>query len=239
MSLLDNAETTTTTEPTDTTTTPETNPEAIAPSGSDEVTTDAWLNGFESGEALGTAYQDLVTKHTAPETYEYNVITDAGLTILEGVEYDLNGFMGVAKEIGLNQEGFNKVAEYYSNVEKQRAQLDLTARQDAAKEMLGGDKAGERISTFAAKAKAVLNADEYELLQLATSGDVRSGAAAIVLLEKFMLKGETAPMSTATVAPTPQLTKGDLQAMMQDPRYRTDKEFRDKVTNGFKTLYSE
>jgi len=180
---------------------------------SDQVTTE------EEANPLQLELDELRAKHTAPETYE----------LPEGVEVN-ESFTAFAKELNLSQDNFNKAMEFL-NQDKANS---IQAHNDASISLLGSN-ANDRLNTFSAKAKAMLSEDDFQLLQHATSPTAGSAGAAIILLEKFMLKQEHNPVSQPTSVPT--ITESDLTEMMANPRYKTDPDYRKKVTEGFTKLY--
>ncbi len=201
-----------------------------------------WLpEEFESTDALLESHNSLKEKmgvfQGSPEEYEMKGYDN--FTFHEGTDNDIAGFMVMAKEMGINQEGFDKLVDYYVAGESQRATLEAEARKAEAYTMLGGDKvAGERIKSIAAKAQTSMSAEQYTLFQQATSGSHSSGGAAILLVES-LLKGESKPLANNTSVNTPKLTEGQVREMMKDPKYGKDKEYNAKVAKAFAELYNE
>ena len=208
----------------------------------EEVARPEWLpEEFESADALLESHNSLKEKmgvfQGAPE--EYQLKGYENFSFHEGTDNDVAGFMVMAKEMGINQEGFDKLVDYYVAGESQRAVIEAETRKNTAHEMLGGDKvAGERIKSIAAKAQTSMSADQYNLFKDATSGSHSSGGSAILLVES-LLKGETKPLGNNTSTAAPKLTEGQIREMMKDPKYGKDKEYNAKVAKAFAELYGE
>ena len=157
-----------------------------------------------------------------PETYEL----PEGFVAMEG--FDVNE---VGKSLGLDQDKFNTLVQKYGELETKRIETENSQRMNAVQEIFKG----EELKTFEAKAQAMLGED-YAILRDAASGSMTAPASVLKLVQKYMLKSEHAP--AIQVNAVPKMTEGDLKQMMNDPRYKTDTDYRNKVSQGFKELYS-
>lgn len=231
MSLLE------TSEPTVTEEVVATEPTVETEEVTEEVVSDKpeWLGEFETPEDMAKAYGDL--KGSVPDEYTLKEYDE--FVFHSDTDNDVANFMVMAKELNMSQESFDKVVDYYVASEKQRTAIDMEARKAIAHDMLGGSKvAPERISTIAAKAKTSMSSEQYDLFRKATSSGQDSGAAALLLVES-LIKGETKPLGSNTASAIPAKSKGELQQMMSDSRYKTDPEYRKQVMDGFKVLHNE
>ncbi len=194
-----------------------------------------WLpEGFETPEELAEAYNG---RPMAPEAYELN---KEGY---EGFAFDdasLDSFMTLSKEMNIPQESFDKFVGLYVETEQNRAALDIKARQDHAISSFGGEKQfKEAVGNLTSMAKAQLSEDQFQLLSVATSASQESGAAVMQLVTQLLSKRETTPLNNRTVTTSNTKSRGELEDMMRDPKYKTDPDFRNQVTAGFKALNGE
>ncbi|BAV81149.1 scaffolding protein [Vibrio phage CKB-S2] len=199
-----------------------------------------WLpEKFGSGEDLAKSYTELESKlgafTGAPETGEYQLTLGEGQDNFEFYEHesnDIKAFMGIAKEMNMSQESFDRVLQFYVDSKITQDHAELVQRQQATLDYIGGAK---ELETISAKAKATLSEDQYKLLQHATSTAPDAAGAAIALVNQLALGGQQQPITGFQHA-APVKTKGELQEMMKDKRYKSDPEYRAEILKGFEAL---
>lgn len=192
--------------------------------------------GMETNDDLLNAFNEMKERYSAPEDYELPTIE--GFTFFEDADYGVGQFKDVAKDLGLNQEGFGKVMDFYVNAETQRATMDQKNREQAVYEAFGGaDKAAKAIPVTSARVKSVLGADGMSVYQDAASGSVTAAASAIKLAGMLIGKLQGEPQAPVNAAQPSGMSREDLREMMKDSRYRTNPEFRAKVDAGYNKLF--
>ena len=237
----------TTTETTETTT-PEINGDSLLGQQSEPTNGDQggerpeWLpEKFQSPQAMAESYAELEKKlgsNQAPESYD---ISDDRY---EGFEFnrdeDLTGFMELAKQNGIPQEGFEQMLDFYVESEKSRGAQDMQARTDIAMETFGGQEGfNKAVSDLNAMSKAQLDSNQQELLHIATSASQQSGAAVIQLVSSILSNREPTQLGSRTVVNNTGPTKEEVLARMKDPRYKTDPEFNASVIADLKKINGE
>lgn len=189
------------------------------------------------------AYKELQSKFGAftgaPEGYELGLSEEVGEKInVEDLADDpiYNDFQDLAKEMGLNNDGFNKFAELY--VRGQLADLEAadTVREQEMKAL--GNNADRRLGNIQDWAKANLDVDGQEGLAAALTT-----AGAVQAVEKLIAKTRNAPQAQDTPA-APSVDHGKLREMMtardefgqpkmNDPAYKA------KVNKMYGQLFGE
>lgn len=245
-------ETTETTEVTTTetaeTTMPESNGDSLlgqqpeSPSGDQGGERPEWLpEKFQSPQAMAESYAELEKKlgsNQAPESYD---ISDDRY---EGFEFnrdeDLTGFMELAKQNGIPQEGFEQMLDFYVESEKSRGAQDMQARTDIALETFGGQESfNKAVSDLKTMANAQLDSDQQQLLHIATSASQQSGAAVIQLVSSILSNREPTQLGSRTIVNNTGPSKDEILKRMEDPRYKTDPAFNASVFADLKKANGE
>jgi hypothetical protein len=163
------------------------------------------LRGVVEGEVRETVEAEVreawAKERGAPEdasAYEYPAEFTA-----PGEDID-TGFRGWAKKHELSQEAFNEAVQLFG-----QTQVD-----PAAERALLGDNADARIAAMNAWGTQMIPEGLHE-----AASQVMNTAAGFELVEHFMTANrDTGYSPTGGVAPTP-LTREDIRAKMNDPRY--------------------
>lgn len=195
---------------------------------------------YESPEKQIEAWKSLEEKSAnfvgAPEgDYEISMseemqqmIQDAGFEF-QGLDHPLmDGMQGLAKELNLSGDALNKLMSKY--VENQIKSQTVFLEQE--KSQLGKDapKIVNRINQWA---QSNLSQDEMVYLQGATTT-----AAGVKFVESMLNRLQGEPNMSINQNRAPSFSQADLNAMLADPRYTTDKQYRDEVTKKFEQFYN-
>ena len=218
-------------------------PESTPPEQASKIERPSWLpEKFKDAESMSASYAELEKKFGgfagAPEgDYAINLPGDSGtFAFFESEEGSIKQFAEMAKQEGMSQGTFDKMVDFYVKSRSFEDGQHLQQVQKDSLEMVGGV---DRFNTISAKAKAAMPEEDYKLLQLAASTSTTAPGAVIKLIEKYVLKGETNPLGSDNINNAPKHTKGDLETMMKDPKYKSDPDFRKTVSEGFKALYPD
>ena len=164
---------------------------------------------FEQAKAYGELQKKFGSFTGAPEAYELGLSEEIGEKFnTEELADDpiYNDFQEIAKEMGINNDGFNKLAELY--IKGQLADLEA-ADQVREQEMKAlGSNADRRLGNIQDWAKANLDADGQEGLAAALTT-----AGAVQAVEKLIAKTRNAPQVQETPA-APSIDHGKLREMM-------------------------
>ncbi len=199
------------------------------------------LEKFNTPEDMAEAYKNLESRFGnltgAPEEYEVSIPEEIAENVkwFEDAESGMAAFKNIAKEMGIDQTGFNKLTEMYISSEVERANNLQNLRLQAASEAFGGhDKTVEKFTQLNARTKALIGDEATSLLESALTGDVNSNVSVIKLVEGLVNKAQgkefVQPTHTPAVA---KITRDDLNSMVADPRYKTDAAYRAKVSKAF------
>ena len=164
---------------------------------------------FEQAKAYGELQKKFGSFTGAPEDYELGLSEEIGEKFnTEELADDpiYNDFQEIAKEMGINNDGFNKLAELY--IKGQLADIEA-ADQVREQEMKAlGNNADRRLGNIQDWAKANLDADGQEGLAAALTT-----AGAVQAVEKLIAKTRNAPQVQETPA-APVVDHGKLREMM-------------------------
>jgi len=164
---------------------------------------------FEQAKAYGELQKKFGSFTGAPEDYELGLSEEIGEKFnTEELADDpiYNDFQEIAKEMGINNDGFNKLAELY--IKGQLADIEA-ADQVREQEMKAlGNNADRRLGNIQDWAKANLDADGQEGLAAALTT-----AGAVQAVEKLIAKTRNAPQVQETPA-APAVDHGKLREMM-------------------------
>ena len=232
--------------PTDT---PQNTPDGSAPAwswGEDlpgEGDAPEWLKAdkYSSVADQAKAYTDLEKKFGsftgAPDEYAVPAAESfSDIELPEGVDFTIDAedpllvaFMPVAKDMGLSQEGFDKVMGVYIN--QQVADYSATMTTAAEEKKALGDNADERLSNVESWAKANFDQSTFDKLR-----DLLTTADAVDVAEQLISKTRNASLpNPAAVKPAPAHSREEYNAMMGEKdgegrlKYMSDPEFRKKV----------
>jgi len=192
-----------------------------------------WLKAdkYESVAKQAQAYGELEKKFGsftgAPDEYAVpapETFTD--LDLPEGLELSLDekdpllqAFMPIAKDMGINQDGFNKLVGLYIQQQAQDYVAGFTTA-DQQKEMLG-EHADRRLASIASWGRGNLDDEMFGKLQ-----ESLTSAAAVEAVEAIIAKSRNAPLpNPGDLTPAPAFSKEDYE-----------REFAKKDENG-KWLY--
>ena len=148
----------------------------------------------------------------APEAYETNLapeLTEAGFELLENDPL-IEQFSEAAKEMGVNQEGFDKLLAIYANQQLAEIEAAKAAEPDrvAAEMAKLGNNAEQRVNNVSTWITANMSAEEAEGLT-----EIASSASAVMAIESLIQKTRNAPQATANVAAPVGMTKAEALAM--------------------------
>jgi len=187
---------------------------------------------YKSIEDQAKAYTDLEKKFGgftgAPEEYEF--------ALSEGLEFEvaeddplLSDFKEMAKEMGMSNEAFNRVANKYVEqlAAQDMAQKELASEHVATQMKALGDKAQDRVQNVAQWAKAQLGSEE--LFNKFAAGLTDAGM--VEVFETLINKTGNAAQATSHQVPAaPAMTEDQVKEMqfavdeygnrkMQNPEY--------------------
>ncbi len=189
------------------------------------------------------AYKNLESKFGAftgaPEEYEVGLSEEVGEKFnVEDLSDDpiFSDFKDMAKEMGLNNDGFNKLAELYIRGQLADVEAADTVREQEMQAL--GNNAERRLGNIQDWAKANLDADGQDGLAAALTT-----AGAVQAVEKLIAKTRNAPQAQDTPA-APSVDHGKLKEMMtardefgqpkmNDPAYKA------KVNKMYGQLFGE
>lgn len=182
-----------------------------------------WLKSdkYQTVADQAKAYPELEKKFGsfvgAPEEYEIpGADTFAkDIDLPEGVDFNLNkddpllqAFVPVAKEMGINQEGFNRLVGLY--IKQQAADYAADFENAAEQKALLGDSADERIANIDRWAKANMDDDLYGKL-----AESLTTAASVEAIEYLIGKTRNSSLpNPGDVTPRPAVSKADYDEMM-------------------------
>lgn len=167
--------------------------------------------------------------HKAPEAYSLDVVKAAGVPEDDPL---VGSFQAWAKTQGISQEAFNQLASSYLEVAGAQAQ-SMQVNIAAEKAKLGPDAdavINEQIDWARGLIqKGIWGADDFEEFKMMAG--TAAGLKALNKLRQYY--GETQRIPTTTQDPEGQPSREELEAMVGDPRYKTDPSFRMKVERLF------
>lgn len=207
---------------------------------------DKYSSVAEQAKAYGALESKLGAFTGAPETYEVPAAEHFAkdIDLPEGIELDLDpndpllqAFMPAAKEMGINQEGFNRLVGLY--VKQQAADYAATMQTADNEKKLLGENADARLQNVARWGKANLDESLYGKLE-----ETLTSAAAVEVIEQLIAKTRNAPVPNANAAEAvPGITKKDYDIEMGKKNdkgellYIVDPEHRQKVERMGKRLF--
>lgn len=214
--------------------------------------TPEWLKAdkYKTVADQAKAYTDLEKKlgafTGAPEEYETPKAEDfaSSIELPEGVDFNidpedplLQTFIPMAKEMGVSQEGFNKLVGMYIQQQANDYASTMTSMAEE-KERLGAN-AEERLGNIDRWAKANMDDELYQ--KLANS---LTTAEAVEAVEHLIGKARNSKLpNPAEITPRPGVTKQEVDELMAAKddkgklRYVTDPIYRKSVEAKMKSLW--
>lgn len=199
-----------------------------------------WFKGekYKTVEDQAKAYTALEGKFGsftgAPEEYTVSLSEELQEKGVEFAEDDplLTDAKDMAKELGMNQEGFERMLNMYATAQLAETQAIEELRTEQLKEL--GNNGQERVDNLDAWAKTNLSADLYEGFK-----EMAISASAVKAMERLvaMTRGQAITPSEAVTSPS--VTEQEVKAMQfekdehgnrkiaTDPAFR--KEFQEKA----------
>jgi len=201
---------------------------------------DFWPENFWSDadgpdvEALAKSYNELRTKfsqgqHKAPKDGNYNLDPFKAANVPDD-DPVLVSYLATAKELGLSQDAFEKIAKsYLDNVSGAMEQMQVN-REAELKKL--GNKADEIIKAnnqwLGKLGRTILNDAELNAVAQASTS-----AAFVSALNKIRQASGEMAIPTSGMTEDQGVSKDDLYAMVGDPRYGKDMAFTRKVEKMF------
>lgn len=188
---------------------------------------DKYKTVAEQAKAYSEVAKKLGAFEGAPENYELNLPEG-----FEGAWDDQNPLLGkfqeIAKEMGMNQKGFDQMAalavEFMSVDNEIDQQVELAAL---------GENAAKRIKTLDAYSQANMPKEIREDFLAITST-----AAGIRLAEWMASRDRQSPLPRLDGSTAPAgKTRADLEKMMEDPRYGVDPAYSASVSKAYEEVY--
>jgi hypothetical protein len=173
--------------------------------------------------------------HKTPENYDVSFLAAKGVTEDDPL---VGSFKSWAKENGVSQAAFQKLAENYIELQMQQ-QSQVKINVEAEKQKLGPN-ADQVISEMVAWGQGMVKRgiwsqddfDEFKIM-----GGTARGLNALMKVREFYGDMRRIPTDVASTADRP--SKDELQTMIADPRYKSDPAFRRKVEKAFEEMYAE
>lgn len=199
-----------------------------------------WAKDGPDLEKMANSYTGLEKKLSqntkAPETYELDILTDAGVDMENPI---VDFYQGWAKENGVSQEAFNDLAGKF--IDNQVMDGQVTQASIAEEKKILGANADEIIKSNLVWADSLLDKgsiskEEHEEI------DVWGGTAAGArLLQKVRaMTGENVNIPLVTEhqnTVSEDEFREEVQSLMSDPRYGVDAAYTRGVENKFKERF--
>lgn len=148
----------------------------------------------------------------APDAYEPNIseeLTEAGFELLENDPL-IEQFSEAAKEMGIDQGGFDKLLNIYATQQLAEMEAAKAAEPERVKAEMAklGTNADQRIKNVQDWVGANMSAEHKAGLE-----EIATSAPAVEAIEALIAKTRNAPQATATAAAPIGMTKEDALAM--------------------------
>lgn len=173
--------------------------------------------------------------HKAPAEYDIAFATQAGIPEDDPL---LGSFKSWAKENGISQDAFAKLASNYIDMQREISQ-SVAINVEREKQALGpnADKVIEEMVGWAQNLvrKGIWSADDFEEFKI--MGGTARGVNALMKVREYYGDMQRIPIDVASVTDRP--SREDLQAMVGDPRYQSDPAYRRKVERMFEEAFAE
>ena len=181
----------------------------------------------------------------APEEYGFNVNENMAAKFEElGLEISTEGdplyeaALEMAKETGMNQEGFDKLANLY--LMTQLGDIEATKAQTAQEMANLGEKAEVRINNLRAWGESNLSPELYQAFS-----DTVTNAASVQVFEHLIAQTRNAPVSDVAAQQAPSISASEVQAMQfavddnGNRKISTDPAFRAEYQQKLKQLHGD
>lgn len=192
-------------------------------------------------EGVFKAYNEIRTKmsqgmHKAPKDGEYamDVMSEAGIE--EGDEM-VSGYLELAKKHGISQDAFNEIASlYFNSVGEMNDKVQTTIAEEKAKLGRNADKLIAETDRWLTKmgSSGVISQDEMEAIANASTN-----ASFISGINKIRQSYNEMPIPSIDTQEGVSMTRQDLDDLVADPRYGTDKAFTRGVEQKFMQFFGE
>jgi hypothetical protein len=173
--------------------------------------------------------------HKTPENYDTSFLAAKGVTDDDPL---VGSFKSWAKENGVSQAAFQKLAENYIELQMQQ-QSQVKINVEAEKQKLGpnADQVISEMVTWGQSMvkRGVWSQDDFDEFKI--MGGTARGLNALMKVREFYGDMRRIPTDVASTSDRP--SKDELQSMIGDPRYKSDPAFRRKVEKAFEEMYSE
>ncbi len=187
---------------------------------------------YKTVQAQAEAYNALESKFGsftgAPEAYELNAsdeLTEAGVTFADD-DGMVGEFKTLATDMGINQEGFDKMLNLYGMVQLAEATADQESRKVEMDSL--GTTAQTRIDNISNWGKANMSAEQYQTFE-----GMFNTAGSIAVMERMIARTAAPSIAPAQVVAQPSITQAKLTEMqfakdqygarkMNDPSYRAE-----------------
>lgn len=172
--------------------------------------------------------------HKAPAEY------DVGFAKTAGVPDDdplLGSFKSWAKEQGISQDAFQKLATSYIEMQQQQMQaVQINVEQEKAKLGPNADKVISEMVNWGQTMvkKGIWSNDDFEEFKI--MGGTARGMNALMKVREYYGDMQRIPVEVASDSGRP--SRDELNQMIADPRYQKDPAFRAKVEKAFNDMYS-
>jgi len=196
-------------------------------------------SAFEQAKGYGELQSKFGAFTGAPEEYEMS-LPDAMKEHIDLEEYKddplLQDFKDVAKDMGINNDGFNKLTEMYFKSQLADVEAMKGVREEEMKIL--GDNAERRLTNIQDWGKYNLDAETGKAL-----GDMLNSAASVQAMESIIAKTRNAPQAQEST-PAPSVSRAELSAMTNAkdefgaPKMN-NKEYRDKVNKLYAQVVGE
>ena len=187
-----------------------------------------WTDKGPDVDKLAKSYSELEKqfksgKHKAPdEDYDLTALVDKGVAEDDPM---LSTFKGWAKEAGISQAAFEDIVGKITDITgKQVESFEIDRKAEMAKL---GERGREKIEMV-----------ERHIMKLGLSNEERDAiasgldnASSINAMVKMIQSFTNENLPVAPAINTPAMTRTDLEAAMQDPRYGRDRVYTDGVTS--------
>lgn len=171
----------------------------------------------------------------APEDYEISFDEELADFDLSGSETTLDDFKNLAKELRINQEGFNKIVNFYAkNISAQQESVSQEIEQYAQQEMEKlGPNAKEELSTLMTWARNNLPNEMMDAFRhtLVSAENVQ----VMNYIRSNLMQNSNIPAQSEAV--TAKEAALSLRQKLADPRYGVDTMYTNMVDEEYKRHY--
>jgi len=207
-----------------------------------------WLpEKFKDPQSMAESYKSLESKFGvftgAPEEgYSEESLKDLGdMTWFKEGEAGLDSFKALAANMGVSQEGFDKLMTAYVASESERAGNIFKEKIATIHESFGGEQATKKaFAAINSRTKSVLGEEGSAMLKDALDGGNTSSVSVIKLINGILDAKQGKEFKQPTKASDQSaVTEASLQQLMNDPKYKTDREYQKQVAAKFREFYDK